>query len=90
MGDTSSVAESVEEMPGAAELAAITLSVAPVVVIREGCPACAQEAKESPGAIVLSMTRSQGGVGGRLNPRANPFPIIEGKQSRRLGWPTIT
>ena len=70
-------------MPGAAEPAAITLSVSPVVVIREGCPACAQVAKESPRAIVLGMTRSQGGVGGRLNPRANPFPIIEGKQSRR-------
>ena len=54
----------------------------PVVVIREGCPACAQEVREAPGVLVLSMTRTQGGEGGKLNPRANPFPIIVGKQSR--------
>ena len=30
----------------------------------------------------MSMTREQGGEGKRLNPRANPFPIIVGKQSR--------
>ena len=54
----------------------------PVVVIREGCPACAQQVQESGGVLVLSMTREQGGEGKRLNPRANPFPIIVGKQSR--------
>ena len=53
-----------------------------VVVIREGCPACAQEAKEAPGALVLSMKRSRGGEWEKLNVRANPFPIINGKQSR--------
>ena len=57
-------------------------SAEPVVVIREGCPACAQEVREAPGVLVLSMTRTQGGEGGKLNPRANPFPIIVGKQSR--------
>ena len=57
-------------------------SAEPVVVIREGCPACAQGVREAPGVLVLSMTRTQGGEGGKLNPRANPFPIIVGKQSR--------
>ena len=52
-----------------------------VVVTRQGCVACETEARDSK-AVVLQMTRSQGGANGQLNPRANPFSIIGKRQSR--------
>ena len=52
-----------------------------VVVTRRGCTACETEARDSK-AVVLQMTRSQGGANGQLNPRANPFAIIDKQQSR--------
>ena len=50
-----------------------------VVVIRKGCSACAREARESD-AVVLEMMRST--LKGEINPRANPFAIIDKRQSR--------